>query len=299
MVPPGRKPPPAWVERLQALALPLFGDRRVVRARAVIDRFNAGGGGLVAAGIAYNTLFALIPLLLFAGGVLGFLVDDPETLGSIRDVLTGWAPPLAGVVDELLDSLATASPSLSIVGLVGLVWGSTRLFASLEMGIEAMFADVPRRGLVSRTIRRVASIAVIAVVVGVSLLATSAASFVSEALVAGGDVSAYVVSVAVLALPVVFTTIALASIYRLLPPVRPGVDAYRRPTLVIALALVVITRLFAVFAPRILGANFVYGTLGAMFVALAWLGLTYSLVLLGAAWVRERMLAVDAPAPVA
>jgi YihY family inner membrane protein len=281
------------------MALPLFGSRRVVRARAVIDRFNAGGGGLLAAGIAYNTLFALVPLLLFAGGVLGFFVGDPETLQSIRDVLTDWAPPLAGVVDDLLDSLAAASPSLSIIGLIGLAWGSTRLFASLEMGIEAMFADVPRRGLVSRTIRRIVSIAVIAGVIGVAIVATSIASVVSEIIVAGGDVTAYVVSVVVLALPVVFTAVALASIYRLLPPVRPGVDAYRRPTFVIALALVVITRLFAVFAPRILGANFVYGTLGAMFVALAWLGLAYSLVLLGAAWVRERMLDEEGPAAVA
>lgn len=299
-MPPGRKPPPAWVERLQAMALPLFGSRRVVRARAVIDRFNAGGGGLLAAGIAYNTLFALVPLLLFAGGVLGFLVGDPETLAAIRDVLTDWAPPLSGVVDELLDSLNTSSPSLSIIGLVGLAWGSTRLFASLETGIEAMFADAPRRGFVSRTIRRLVSIAVIAAVVGVALLATSIGSVVSEVLVAGGDVPAYAVSAAVLVLPIVFTAIALASIYRGLPPVRPDVDAYRRPTLVIALALVVITRLFAVFAPRILGANFVYGTLGAMFVALAWLGLTYSLVLIGAAWVRERMLAQTvSEAPVA
>jgi membrane protein len=299
VVPPGRTPPPAWVERLQALALPIFGSRRVVRARAVLDRFNAGGGGLLAAGIAYNTLFALIPLLWFAGGLIGFAAGDAGSLDSLRDALTDWVPPLSGVVDELLGSLASASPSLSIIGFIGLAWGSTRLFASLEMGIEAMFADVPRRGLVSRTIRRVLSIAVIAGVVTVAIVANSVASVVSEIMVAGGDVTAYVASVVVLALPVVFTAIALASIYRLLPPIGPGVDAYRRPTLVIALALTALTRLFALFAPRILGANFVYGTLGAIFVALAWLGLTYSLILVGAAWVRERMLAETEPPPIA
>jgi YihY family inner membrane protein len=299
VVPPGRTPPPAWVERLQALALPIFGSRRVVRARAVLDRFNAGGGGLLAAGIAYNTLFALIPLLLFAGGLIGFAAGDTGSLDSLRDTLTDWVPPLSGVVDELLGSLASSSPSLSIIGFIGLAWGSTRLFASLETGIEAMFADVPRRGLVSRTIRRVLSIAVIAAVVSVAIVANSVASIVSEIMVGGGDVTAYLASLVVLALPVVFTAIALASIYRLLPPIGPGVDAYRRPTLVIALALTLLTRLFALFAPRILGANFVYGTLGAIFVALAWLGLTYSLILVGAAWVRERMLAETEPPPIA
>jgi YihY family inner membrane protein len=296
--PPGRTPAPAWVERLQALARPVFGDERVVRGRAVIDRFNAGDGGLLAAGIAYNTLFALIPLLLFAGGVLGFLAGDPQAVESIRDLLTDWLPPLSGVVDELLRGLESASPSLSIIGLIGLAWGSTRLFASLELGIEAMFADIPRRGLVSRTIRRILSIVVIAAVIGAALVATSISSIASEAMIAGGDAVAYLVSLVVLALPIAFTAIALAAIYRLLPPIPPPVAAYRRPTFVVALGIVALTRIFAVFAPRILGANFVYGTLGAIFVGLAWLGFLYSLVLLGAAWVRERMLADEGPAAV-
>ena len=67
----------------------------------------------------------------------------------------------------------------------------------------------------------------------------------------------------------------------------------------IGVGLVVLTRVFAVVAPRALGANFVYGTLGAIFVALAWLGLTYSMILIGAAWVRERMLAIEETASVA
>jgi membrane protein len=299
VIPPGRTTPPAWVERLQALALPVFGSRRVVRARAVIDRYNAGGGGLLAAGIAYNTLFALLPLALFASGLLGLIVTDPGIHASVRDLLTDWAPPLSAVVDELLVGLADVSPSLSLIGLLGLAWGSTRLFASLEMGIEAMFADVARRGLVSRTLRRIGSIVVVAGVVAIALVAISLASVVAELLVAGGDVAAYIVSIGVLALPVIVTAVALATMYRVLPPVRPDLEAIVRPTLVIALALVVATRLFAELAPRLLGANFVYGTLGALFVALAWLGLTYSLVLLGAAWVRERMLADEGPATVA
>jgi membrane protein len=297
-VPPGPTSPPAWVERLQALALRVFDSRRVTRARRVIDRYNAAGGGLLAAGIAYNTLFAILPVAIFGGAILGFFVTDPASLARVRDALTDWAPPLSSVVDEILSGLAAASPSLSVIGFVGMIWGSTRLFASLEAGIEAMYSEAPRRGIVLRTARRVASVFIVAGIIVAVFLATSVASFVSELSVGDGGIGA-VFLVLLFALPIVFSSLALVVVYELVPPVRPNRWAVLRPAMTIGVGLVILTRLFAVLAPRAFGANFVYGTLGAIFVALAWLGLTYSMVLIGAAWVRERMLETEETAPVA
>lgn len=285
------------MERLQALALPVFGSGRVVRARAVFDRYNAGGGGLLAAGIAYNALFAIIPMALFAGGMLGFIVKDPGTLANVKGLLTGWAPPLASVVDEVLSGLAAASPSLSLIGLAGMIWGSTRLFAALESGIEAMFAGVPRRGIVSRTVRRIGSVLVIAAVVVAAFVATSVASFAAEAAPAVG-IAAVLLGVVLFLLPVVITSAAIGVLYRLVPPVKPPHQTLLRPAVVVGLAIVLLTRAFAILAPRVLGANFVYGTLGATFVALAWLELTSAVVLIGAAWVREQMLSEEETATV-
>ncbi len=292
-MPPEQSGTPAWVGRLQALALPIFGGRRVMRARSVVDRYNLAGGGLLAAGIAYNTLFAIIPMALFGGAILGFIVSDPSTLANVRAALTDWAPPLASVIDEILTGLSTASPSLSVIGVLGMIWGATRLFASLEEGIEAMFSEAPRRGLVSRTLRRVTSIVVVAAVVALALVGTSIASFVSELSVDGNGVVRGAIPLLLLVLPLVLTALALATVYRLVPPVQPAASAIVPPAIVVGIGLVLLTRLFASLAPRFLGANFVYGTLGAIFVALAWLGLAYSLILIGAAWVRERMLAAD------
>jgi YihY family inner membrane protein len=287
------------VERLQAIALPIFGSGRVVRARAVIDRYNAADGGLLAAGIAYNTLFALVPMALFAGGVVGFFVSDPRTLEEIKAALVGWAPPLAGVVDEVVGGLATASPSLSLIGLVGMVWGATRLFASLETGIEAMFSELPRRGIISRTVRRLVSIAVVAGVVGLAIVGTSVASFVAELAPSDVSAAAVVLNLALFALPIAVSSLAVGITYRFLAPARPSAGAIARPALAVGFGLVVLTRLLAVVAPRVLGGNFVYGTLGAIFVALGWLGLAFALILIGAAWVRERMLGVEEVAAVA
>jgi membrane protein len=298
-VPPDRASPPAWVERLQALALRVFGSRRVTRARAVIDRFNNAEGGLIASGIAYNTLFALIPMALFASSILGFFVTDPAQLEQVRDALTDWAPPLEGVVDEVLDGLATAAPSLSIIGFLGMVWGTTRLFGSLEMGIESMFSGAPRRGLVVKTVRRALSIMILVAIIALAVVATSASSLLPDISGVGGEATRALVDVVLFVLPLALGTLAVGFIYRFLPPVRPGLSAIGRPSIAIGFGLVVITRLFTILAPLALGSNFVYGTLGAIFVALTWLGLTYTIVLIGAAWVSERMIGTEETASVA
>ena len=97
------------MQRLLSMrARPCSGIGASIRARLVLDRFDAAGGGLLAAGIAFNALFALIPLAIFASGVIGIFVKDPTSQEAITDFLTGLAPPLAGVLDAIGD-LANAS----------------------------------------------------------------------------------------------------------------------------------------------------------------------------------------------
>jgi uncharacterized BrkB/YihY/UPF0761 family membrane protein len=57
----------------------------------------------------------------------------------------------------------------------------------------------------------------------------------------------------------------------------------------VAITLFVVTRAFTLLAPRLFAANAVYGTLGTIFLGLAWLNLVFLAILLGAAWVAERV----------
>jgi uncharacterized BrkB/YihY/UPF0761 family membrane protein len=68
------------------------------------------------------------------------------------------------------------------------------------------------------------------------------------------------------------------------------------PATVAALTLAALTRIFVFLTPRLFGTNVVYGTLGAILISLAWLDLVFTVILIGAAWVRER--AVDQEAVV-
>ncbi len=266
---------------------PILGSPRVATARRVLDRFGAVDGGLLAAGIAYNAVLALIPLGLLASGLAGFLLVDPASRTDVIVAIGALVPPLEGVVAEIVGGLTAASPSLSVIGLVLAAWGTSRLYASLESAVLQLDATAPRRGLLRRTARRLGSIAIVAGVLLAALLAAPVLALAVE-LRGSGPLAPQLLDLLLAVVPPAFAAAALAAIYRVIPTRRPSWRAIALPAVVGAIALVLVTRVFVFLAPRIFGANVVYGTLGAILVGLTWLDIAFTIVLLGAAWVDER-----------
>jgi membrane protein len=273
-------------ERLVAVSTRVVGIPRVALARRVLDRFGAADGGLLAAGVAYNSVLALIPIGIVATGFAGLVLNDARSRADMVRSIAAFLPPLAGVVDEIVAGLSRASPSLSIVGLFLAAWGTSRLFASLESAIAQMDIGGPRRSLVRRTARRIGSIAILVGIVLSALVATPILAIAVE--MSGTGPAHALLDLLLVVLPPALGGVALAVVYRLIPLPRPRWRAIGPPAVVGAVTLVILTRVFVFVAPRIFGANLVYGTLGAILVGLTWLDLVFTVVLLGAAWVQER-----------
>jgi YihY family inner membrane protein len=230
---------------------------------------------------------------LLASGLAGFVLRDPANHADVIAAIVTFAPPLAGVIDQILGGLSTASASLSLIGLVLAGWGTSRLFAALESGIAQMFAGSPRRGLVRRAAWRIGSIVVMAAILLAALIGAPALAIVGDVAALNGPLDALLGGFLTV-LPIVVTAVTLAAVYRYIPPVRPTWRAIRLPAVAGSLALVGLTRVFVFLTPRLFGANFVYGTLGAILVGLAWLDLVFTVILVGAAWVRERVVGEEA-----
>jgi membrane protein len=275
-----------------AFATMVLGRPRIVVARRVLDRFGAADGGLLAAGVAYNAVFALIPIGLLATGFAGLLLNDPASRAEMIRTIATFLPPLSGVLDEIVAGLSRASPSVSIVGLVLAGWGTSRLYAALESAIAQMDVAAPRRSLARRTARRLGSIAVVALIVIAALVATPVLAIAVE--ISGSSPGRPLLDVLLAILPPSLTAAALATVFRVVPPLPPRWRAIGLPAVACSIALLVLTRVFVFVAPRLFGANLVYGTLGAILVGLTWLDLVFTVVLLGAAWVRERAAPVEA-----
>ena len=276
-----------------AVATIVLGYPRVAVARRVLDRFHAADGGLLAAGVAYNTVLAFIPIGLLATGFAGIVLMDPASRADVVHAIGELLPPLSEVVDDMFVGLSQASPSLSQVGLVLAAWGTSRLFASLEAALALIDSAAPRRSLIRRTARRLGSIVVLAGIVLAAIVVMPTLAIAIEISGTSGSLRPILDALLAVVAPAL-AGLALAAIYRLIPPIRPTWRAILAPAIVGAVALVVLTRLFVFLAPRVFGANLVYGTLGAILVGLTWLDLVYTVVLLGAAWVRERSTTTEA-----
>jgi membrane protein len=263
---------------------------RVASAWRVIDRYNAGDGLLLASGLAFQATLTLVPHALLIAAIAGLVLTDPASQQRFIDVVVTFAPPLAGVVDEIVHGLTTTPPSLSFIGIVLAIWGTSRLFASLEVAVARVFAGSTRRSYIHRTVRRLGAVAVVAVVVTVALFAIPILSVASDLVRATGPVESVFTTGVLLLLALVLATAAMASLYRVLPHELPSWWAILVPSASAAVGLLLITRAFTLVAPRLFDSNALYGTLGAVFLGLTWLNLVFVIVLLGAAWVADRAL---------
>ncbi|MGZ8527615.1 MAG: YhjD/YihY/BrkB family envelope integrity protein, partial [Candidatus Limnocylindrales bacterium] len=80
----------------------------------------------------------------------------------------------------------------------------------------------------------------------------------------------------------------VAVIYRMVPTDAPSWRAIRRPAAAAGVALAVLTGIFAVLTPRLIGALQVYAAFVGVFAAMIWLSYVAQTLLIGAAWVHRR-----------
>jgi membrane protein len=275
---------------IQSLAVRVMGWRAVLSARAVMLRYANAGGGLLAGGLTYSALFALLPCLLLLGGVLGFIVVDPERRAAIVAGIGDALPPLRGLIEASLESMKDGAVGFGTIGLIGFAWGASRFYGSLDDAIARIFTDAPKRGVVARTVRGIVSIGLLVTVFIIGLALTGIRSFLAEE-AAGrfGAGTQFFWSVVTPLLTIAVFVAAIATIYRFVPARHVPWRSILLPALVIGGLLAAITQLFSYIAPRLIGTAAIYGTFIAIFAAMVWLSTAFQLLLIGAAWVRERL----------
>jgi membrane protein len=274
---------------VRAAAERVLGWRRVATAREVVTRYGEAGGGLLAGGLTYAALFALLPLLLLLVALLGFLVDDPDRRAAIIDAIGTALPPLRDFLEASLGELIDGAPGFGAVGLVGLAWGSSRFYGALDDAFARIFAGAPKRGFVARTVRGIVSVGLILFVFLVALALTGVASWLADGThgraVPLSDAWGVVAPVLAVTVLVVGTLV----VYRIVPARRVSWRAAVPPAVAAGASIGLLTQLFSYVAPRLIGTAAVFGTFVAVFAAMVWMSLSFQALLIGASWVRERL----------
>ena len=257
----------------------------VRRAQAVMAAANDAGGSLLAAGLAFRALFALLPALLLLAGLSGWFIVDAEARAQIVGQLVRRIPPLEGPLADALDRLVRERGAISIIGLVGSLWGASAFYGSLDEAMARVFPGGRTRGELERRVRgMVAVVALLAAAVG-SILAGSAWSYAEGLLPASDAVIWRLVGPALSAL---FMIAGVLVVYRIVPTAPPGWRAALPPSIVAGIGLALLTNLFTLLAPRLVGGLAAFGVLAALFGALLWLDYGFQLLVTAGAWARLR-----------
>jgi YihY family inner membrane protein len=244
---------------------------------------------LLAGGLAYAALFAIVPGVLLLAGVVGLVYADPVEQAKVVAIVVSVLPPLRDLIEVVLTDAARAAGPVSIFGAIFLVWGTSRFVVAFEDAIARVMGGDKRRGLLASNLGALAAVVLMIGAIVLSTLLSGIVAFIEAGAALGVlHVVGEVISIGLGFVPVVATIAATVLVYRIVPLPAPTWRAVVVPGITVGLALTVLARVFVFLAPRLLGAAAFLGALATAFAALAWLSLSFQAILLGAAWVRDR-----------
>ena len=264
-----------WVLRLPIV-------RRVSRLLAA---YGDADGPLLASGLAFNALFAIIPALLFLVGLLGFLIGDPVRAQEIVESIVERVPALEDLADALLNGVVSAAGTFSIIGIIGFAWGASGFYGSLDTAMRRLFPGGTRRDQFQRRIRGLIAVLGLVGAAVLSVVMATAISVLDRILSLPGLDTARLLSI--VGLMLLFVVVVWIT-YVIVPTAGPGPRLALLPAVVAGTAIGSLTALFGVLAPFLIGSVAGLGALAAIFGALVWLRFSFEILLYGAAWARIR-----------
>jgi uncharacterized BrkB/YihY/UPF0761 family membrane protein len=260
---------------------------QVVRVMAIMGIVNDAGAPLLAAALAFNAVFAIVPGLLLLSGILGWAIQDIEARSKLLNDLVALLPPLRAAISDSLEGVVRERGGLTVIGLIGLLWGASSFYGALDEVMRRIFAGGHVRGFIEQRVRGVLTVVgLVAMVTGTVL--TSGIWTVMITTVGELPGAAIALSIAGPVLLVALSVVAVMLVYRLVPTAPPSWSAAWLPALVVGIGIGLLTSLFSALTPILVGGLAGFGVIAALFGALVWLNLGFQMLLWGAGWARYR-----------
>ncbi|MCX7929885.1 MAG: YihY/virulence factor BrkB family protein [Chlorobi bacterium] len=155
-------------------------------ATAIVERLERRHVFLIAAGIAFNVLLCVLPLLGLVIVVASLVLPPEDVRAAITDTVAGVLPPtqqVAALLDRLvaeLDRVRTYALTATIVASAVLLWMASALLSSLRTALNAIFSIPTPGSFVWYKLRDVLLTLVLVAIVVAMLLVTPLLSLLSS-----------------------------------------------------------------------------------------------------------------------
>lgn len=261
---------------------------------AITDRLEQQHVFLLAAGIAFNMLLCVLPLLGLVIVVASMLLPPELVRTTVTDAIAEALPPtqhIASLLDRLvaeLDRVRTYALTATIVAVAVLLWMASALLSSLRTALNAIFSIPTPGSFVWYKLRDLLLTLVLVAVVVVMLLVTPLVSLLSSNLTQAVPLLDRLHISGWLSFGANFIA-AFAIVYLLyhFVPSRPQPVPLIVRASIVALVLWEIARFgFTVYIEHARSLGAVYGTFSLVVVAALWMYYT-ALIVLAAAEAAE------------
>jgi membrane protein len=265
----------------------------------VKGELKADGVSLLAAGVAFYALLALVPSLVALVSVYGLVANPEDIQRNIEDALAAAPTEVRDLVSSQLSSIVESEPSGLrlgvIVGLVVALWSASAGMKHLIEAINLAYAEDDERGFI-----KLRGLALLLTVGGIALLAAAVGGLIVLPNVlgdSGGEgVARTVLMIVRWPLLAIVGLLALSVLYRWAPDREAARWRWVSAGALFATVGWVIASIgFSIYTSNFGQYNETYGALGAIVVVMLWLYITAFVIIAGAELNAEleRQTAVD------
>ena len=251
------------------------------------DEIKADRVALMAGGVTFYAILALVPALIAAITLWGIVVSDPT---QVAQQINSFASSLPAGAGDLLTSQVTSIASTSsttlgwtlVISLLAALWSASSGAKGLMNAINAAYDEAPTRGFLEERGLAIA-LTVGAVFFGLLLIGLIAVVPAVLGLVGLGTAAEYAISWGRWPLLALSLMGGLAVIYRVAPDRPTPRWSWLAPGAAVGVVLWLLASVgFAFYVNSFGSYNETYGTMAGVVVLMLWLFLSAFAILVGA-----------------
>jgi membrane protein len=266
-------------------AIPLSGWRDILlRAWREAGTDNVG---LIAAGVAFYSFLALVPMLGAFILTYGLVADPATVLGHVQSIARVLPSDAAKLIGDQLLSLTQQSAGKTGLGLLASlalsIYGAMRGAGAIVIALNIAYDEEERRGFIKLYLLSLAITLGALVVAVLGMLAVGALAALEALIPQASTTVLNALRALFLAAAGLGAVLLLAALYRYGPDRDEPKWRWLTPGALLAtLGWVAMTLGFGLYTANFANYNATYGALGAIVVLLVWLYLSAYIVIFGA-----------------
>ncbi len=255
--------------------------------RKAVVSFQKKEASRNAAGMAYYTLFSLIPLLIVMVTIVSYFVDAQQAAERVSQLVMSVIPVSQGLVERNINRAFEIRNSVGAIGLVSFLWSGSNAFSIMVHNINTAWPEDERRSFFEKRLFGLAMVVLLILMLFMLMISSTALNLVLRYQRAYFDVDPTIqnrlLSLGSNLIHWLVPFIFFYSLYRVVPMGRVPIKASGFSALVITLLWRGASAIFQWYLSSGLARyEFVFGSLSAIVVLLFWIYLSSVILFFGA-----------------